>query len=29
MDDNESAICRALGKRVAEWALRTPDGGKA
>ncbi|MBT6352054.1 MAG: NAD(P)H:quinone oxidoreductase [Halieaceae bacterium] len=29
MDDNESAICRALGKRVAEWALRKPDGGKA
>ena len=22
MDDNESSICRALGKRVAEWALR-------
>ena len=27
LDDNESAICRALGKRVAEWALRTPAGG--
>jgi len=24
MDDNESSICRALGKRVAEWALRAP-----
>jgi len=23
LDDNESAICRALGKRVAEWALRS------
>ena len=22
MDDRESAICRALGKRVAEWAMR-------
>jgi NAD(P)H dehydrogenase (quinone) len=22
LDENESAICRALGKRVAEWALR-------
>ena len=22
LDDRESAICRALGKRVAEWALR-------
>ena len=22
MDDQESAICRALGKRVAEWAMR-------
>ena len=27
LDDNESAICRALGKRVAEWALRAPAGG--
>ena len=24
LDDNESSICRALGKRVAEWALRAP-----
>ena len=24
MDNNESSICRALGKRVAEWALRAP-----
>ncbi len=24
MDDKESSICRALGKRVAEWALRAP-----
>ena len=24
MDDNESSICRALGKRIAEWALRAP-----
>lgn len=24
MDHNESSICRALGKRVAEWALRAP-----
>ena len=23
LDDNESAICRALGKRVAEWTLRS------
>ena len=22
LDDNEAAICRALGRRVAEWALR-------
>jgi NAD(P)H dehydrogenase (quinone) len=22
LDDRESAICRALGKRVAEWGLR-------
>lgn len=24
LDDNEAAICRALGRRVAEWALRGP-----
>lgn len=24
LDDHESSICRALGKRVAEWALRAP-----
>ena len=24
LDDNEAAICRALGRRVAEWALRAP-----
>jgi NAD(P)H dehydrogenase (quinone) len=27
LDDNESAICRALGKRVAEWALSAPGKG--
>lgn len=27
LDDNESAICRALGKRVAEWALSAPGTG--
>lgn len=24
MDDSESSICRALGKRVAQWALSAP-----
>lgn len=24
LDDNEASICRALGRRVAEWALRGP-----
>ena len=24
LDDKEAAICRALGKRVANWALRSP-----
>jgi NAD(P)H dehydrogenase (quinone) len=27
LDDNESTICRALGKRVAEWALSAPGKG--
>ena len=24
LDEKEAAICRALGKRVADWALRRP-----
>ena len=24
LDEREAAICRALGKRVADWALRRP-----